>query len=191
MHGRMVALADQTRAGADDSRRTYAAAGRCDRPGYPLHSTCRCFLGRRVYSPRRLRRGTPVCSLCEALLNGQHPAGHPSLPLMACALRRKSTGPQRRAENNDREVNRRTVAPRSRASCMHLPYARIPLSGAHFLPGHFFFMYQEQTDGTRHVYSLQTFRHQPRPAKPHRRLEGNHQPKRLKNWEAQVKQQAF
>ena len=62
--------------------------------------------------------------LCEALLNGQHPAGHPSLPLMACALRRKSTGPQRREQNNDREVNRRTVAPRSRASCMHPPFWR-------------------------------------------------------------------
>ena len=94
----------------------------------------------------RLRRGTPVCSLCEALLNGQHPAGHPSLPLMASALRRKSTGPQRRAENNDREVNRRTVAPRSRASCMHLPYARIPLSGALVFPGHFFF-HVPRTDG--------------------------------------------
>ena len=52
------------------------------------------------------------------------PGRAPISSLMACALRRKSTGPQRRAENNDREVNRRTVAPRSRASCMHPPFWR-------------------------------------------------------------------
>jgi hypothetical protein len=115
---------------------------RCDRPGYPLRSTCRCFLGRRVYSPP-----PPAAAWHTRLFPSRGTlkwAAPGRAPISSfngfCSASRERWTTDEIAENNGREVNRRTVAPRSRASCMHLPYARsIPLSGALLFPGHFFF----------------------------------------------------
>lgn len=117
-----------------------------------------------------------VCSPCKALLNGQHPAGHPSLPLlMASGLHRKE---DHGGENNDREVSRRTVAPRS-SNIMHappIPYACIPPFPCPPFPPMYVSSQIERTNGTRRVYNFAILHTPTTPGKTSWK-EGNHQPK--------------
>lgn len=86
----------QIRAGPDDSHRTPPL--RSASSLYPLHHLLPlAFLAAASgYSPPAgCGSGTPVCSLGEVLLNGQHQARHPSLPLMASGLHHKRTTEER------------------------------------------------------------------------------------------------